>query len=141
MGLSLRCGSLLGDASSFKCIWCCIISELIPLMSLMVHPIASFSFLKTDIKHSSCFLDKWDAIMTGRVSFSPKYAYLRCSGKAFNSQKGKDSLEGYANLISGFDIMGFDAQSTAELMISSKLKSSNSSSFLSSSCSLVKFSM
>ena len=85
IGLSLHCESLLGVASSFKCIRCCIIAGLIPLISLMVHPIASFSFLKTDIKISSYSPVKCDAIMAGRVSFSPKFAYLRCSDKAFNS--------------------------------------------------------
>jgi len=73
MGLNLHCGSLV--VSSFKCIRCCTIAGLIPLMSLMVHPIASFSFLKTEIKLFSCSPVKWDVIMIRRVSFSPKYAY------------------------------------------------------------------
>jgi len=88
IGLSLRCGSFLGVASSFKYIRSYTIAGLIPLMSLMVHPIASFSFLKTDINLSSCSPVKWDAIMIERVLFSPKYAYLRCSSKAFNSKGG-----------------------------------------------------
>jgi len=79
--------------------------------------------------------------MTGRVSFSPKYAYLRCYDKVFSSKEGKDSLEGFVNSVSGFDITRFDAYSTAESTILSRLKSSNSNSFSSSSCSLVMFSI
>jgi len=85
---------LLGVVSSFKCIQCCIITGLIPLTLPMVHPIAFFSFLKTDIKLSSCSLIKCDPIMTERVSFSPKFVYLRCFDKAFNSKEGRTYLRG-----------------------------------------------
>jgi len=75
--------------------------------------------------------------------------YLRYLGKAFNSKEGDDSRDGGVKFVGfRFNELGLDAHSIVELTISSRLKSldSNSashstSSFISSLCSLVKFSM
>jgi len=88
----------------------CTIAGLIPLMSFIVHLIASLCFLKIDIKLSSYFSVKWDAMMTDSVSLPPRLAYLSCSEKAFNSKEGVNSLEGRIEiLVLRLGTLGLDA--------------------------------
>jgi len=56
--------------------------------------------------------------MTRIVSYSPRYTYLSCVGKAFNSKEGEGSLDGGVKFIgSTFGEIGFDAQFTANSTI------------------------
>ena len=68
-------------------------------MSVIVQPIAYLCFLSTVIRFSSCQLVKLDATITGRVSYSPRYTYLRCLGKLFSSKEGDDPIGGGVKLI------------------------------------------
>ena len=83
----------------------------------------------------------------GKDLFPLTQTYLRYLGKALSSKKEGDSMEGGVKFVgSRFSEIGLDAQFTAELIILSRLKSSDSNSnshsasnSISLLCSLVKF--
>ena len=93
-GLSLLCASLCGFTSSSINILCMHIAGLIPLMSAILHPMASLYFFNTCVSFPSSSSDKSAAIITGSVSASPKKMYFKCSGSGFNSNFGASMIEG-----------------------------------------------
>ena len=67
--------------------------ELIPLISAMVQPIALRFSLRIS-NNSSCLGFRSDATITGKIFAEPKYVYLRCLGRGFNSNLGASSIDG-----------------------------------------------
>src|SRR5436190_8692171 len=88
------CASLCGFISSSINILCMHIAGLIPLMSAMLHPMASLYFFNTCASFPYSSSDKSAAIITGSVSSSPKKMYFKCSGSGFNSNSGAFMIEG-----------------------------------------------
>ena len=70
------------------------IKGLIPLISAIVHPIAVLWVLNISNNLFSCSDSKEEDMITGKVSSTPKNAYLICDGKGFNSSLGGLSSEG-----------------------------------------------
>ncbi|KAJ0918234.1 hypothetical protein HanRHA438_Chr05g0215421 [Helianthus annuus] len=70
------------------------IDGLIPLRLAIVHPIAPLFSFKTSNKARSCAISKLEAIMTGRVSLSPRKAYFKRPSKSLSSNLGGSSNDG-----------------------------------------------
>ena len=64
------------------------------LISAIVHPIAVLWVLNIFNSLFSCSDSKKKDMIIGKVSSTPKNAYLRCDGKGFNSSLGGLSSEG-----------------------------------------------
>ena len=147
--IGFNLGFIFGFVSSLRWMLCWTIAGLSPLMSVMLQPMTSLCFLRTDIRLSSCLAVKWDVIMIGMVSCPPWYMYLRYLGKTFSYRQGDDLMEGWVKFVgSRFREIWLDAQFIAESTILSRLNSSDSNSnshltsnSISSLCLLVKFSM
>ena len=70
------------------------VEGLIPLISAIVHPRAVTFCLRTCTSFSSCSFDSLLEMMTGKVSFSPRKAYFKCSGSCLSSITGACYTEG-----------------------------------------------
>lgn len=70
------------------------------MMFAIVHPITLLYCLRTKTRSSVWTSFNPIAMMTGYVLFSPKYAYFRCDGNAFNSNSGGTSIEGFVGTVS-----------------------------------------
>ncbi|KAJ0770565.1 hypothetical protein HanPI659440_Chr07g0259091 [Helianthus annuus] len=75
-------------------ILCMTIDGLIPLRSAIVHPIALLFSFKTSNNACSWANSKLEAIMTGKVSLSPKNTYFKWLGKSLSSNFGGSSSGG-----------------------------------------------
>ena len=67
---------------------------LIPLISAMVHPIASLCSFRIPNNLPFCSRSREEEMIIGRVSDSPKNAYSRVSGSALSSNFGGVSVDG-----------------------------------------------
>ena len=66
---------------------------LIPLISVIDHPMASRLDFKMAKRASSCVELRSEAMMTGRISDGPRKAYFKSSGKGLSSGLGVVSEE------------------------------------------------
>ena len=64
------------------------IKGLIPLIFAIVHPIEVLWVLSISNNLFSYSDSKEEDMITGKISSTPKNAYLRCDGKGFNSSLG-----------------------------------------------------
>ena len=75
------------------------IDGLIPLISVIVQPIAIFYSLSTLISLSSCKGVSSFTMITSNVSYSPKNTYFKWSDNGFNSKVGAYKMEGRSFLL------------------------------------------
>jgi len=86
------CGSLEVLAFSSRWIWCITTEGLIPLMFAMVQLRASLCSLSTSSNFPSWSLSKWEEMIIGKVSESPRKAYFNVLGKGLSSNLGAQWL-------------------------------------------------
>ena len=92
-GLSHRCISLVGLAFFSKFMRCIHKEGSIPLRSATDQPISPLCLCKVVRRALSWSFSKLEEMMTGRVSFGPRYAYLSDSSKGLSSRVGGHSRD------------------------------------------------